>query len=78
MGKGMVYTIRRGINKQTYSHLHPPQFFLLIRMWIRGGKKKIGREIKRRGEKGKAQLELKWDRSSHTKSNLQLYSTPYL
>lgn len=39
MGKGMVYTICRGINKQTYSHLHPPQFFLLIRMWIRGGKK---------------------------------------
>lgn len=76
MGKGMFYTIHRGTNKQTNSHLHPPQFFLLIRMWIikKGGE----REIKRRGEKGKAQLELKWDRSSHTKSNLRLYSTPYL
>lgn len=42
-----------------------------------GKRKKIGRGIKRRGEKGKAQLELKWDHSSHSKGNLRLHSTPY-
>lgn len=57
MGKETFSTIQRGVTKQTCSHLQPPQFFLLIQMWRGGGGR--GRGIKRRGEKGKAQLELK-------------------
>lgn len=77
MGKETVSTIQRGINKQTYSHLHPPQFFLLTQTWIRE------KYIYRGGQKGEVKrerrnFELKWDHSSCSKGNLWLHSTPYL
>ena len=54
MGKEIISTIQRGINKQTNSHLHPPQFFLLIQKQIR---KKINKEgDKKKRWKGKGAI----------------------